>query len=75
MSCNSFNVIYVVFCFGCLEQYTSKISEGKTKSRKSEYTNNMNGNLSIKKSICELLKTLLSKYIHFWHDNILLIQI
>ena len=75
MSCNSFNVIYVVFCFGCSEQYTSKISEGKTKSRKSEYTNNMNGNLRIKKSICELLKTFLSKYIHFWHDNILLKQI
>ena len=36
MSSNSFNVIYVIFCFGCLEEYTGEISVGKTKLRKSE---------------------------------------
>ena len=31
MSCDSFNVIYVALCFGCLEEYTSEISAGKMK--------------------------------------------
>ena len=44
MSCNSFNVIYAVFCFGCLEEYTGEISVGKIKLRKSEYTHNKTTN-------------------------------
>ena len=68
MSCNSFNVIYVVFCFGCLEEYTGEICVGKTKLRKSEHMHNMNDNLSIKnlklKSICKFLQKVLPKYIY-----------
>ena len=66
MSCNSFNVIYVVFCFGCLEKYTGEINVSKTKLGKSEYTHSMNESLSIKKlklkSTCKFLKEVLSKY-------------
>ena len=31
MSCNSFNVIYVILYFDCLEEYTGEISSGKMK--------------------------------------------
>ena len=41
MSCNSFNVIYVVICLGCLEKYIGGTDVGKTRlSDRSEYTNN-----------------------------------
>ena len=67
MPCNSFDVIYVVFCFGCLEEYTGEISANKIKLRKSEYTYNMNENLSIKNlkltSIYEFLKRLCQIYL------------
>ena len=33
MSCNSFNVIYVVICSGCLENYIEKTGVGKSKLR------------------------------------------
>ena len=33
MSCNSFNVIYVVICSGCLEEYIGETEEGTTKLR------------------------------------------
>ena len=67
MSCNSFNVVYVVLCFGCLEEYTGEISVGKTKLRKPDYTQNMNDNPNINlkpESTYEFLKEVLSKYIH-----------
>ena len=31
MSCESFNVIYVLICSGCLEEYLGETSMGKTK--------------------------------------------
>ena len=33
MSCNSFNVIYVVICSGCLEEYIGETEEGTSKLR------------------------------------------
>ena len=31
MCCNSFNVIYVVICSGCLEEYIGEMGVGKAK--------------------------------------------
>ena len=40
-SCNSFNVIYVVICLGCLENYIGETDVGKTRLRDgSEFTDN-----------------------------------
>ena len=33
MSCNSFNVIFVLICSGCLEEYFGEMSVGKTRLR------------------------------------------
>ena len=33
--CNSFNVIYVVICSGCLEEYIGETGVGKTRLRDS----------------------------------------
>ena len=33
MSCNSFNVIYVLICSGCLEEYIGETGVGKTRLR------------------------------------------
>ena len=33
MSCSSFNVIFVVICSGCLEEYIGETSVGKTRLR------------------------------------------
>ena len=33
MSCNSFNVIYVVICSACLEEYIGETGAGKTRLR------------------------------------------
>ena len=33
MSCNSFNVIYVVICSSCLEDYFEETGVGKTRLR------------------------------------------
>ena len=33
ISCNGFNVIYIVICLGCLEDYMGKTSVGKTRLR------------------------------------------
>ena len=43
MSCNSFDVIYVVFCSSCLEEYIGEKDVEKTRLRDrivSEYTEN-----------------------------------
>ena len=32
ISCNSFNVIYIVICAGCLEEYIRETGVGKTRS-------------------------------------------
>ena len=79
MSYNSFNVIYVVFCFGCLKEYSGEIFVGKTKWRKPEYMHNINNDLSIKnlklKSYANFLKSFCQNTSIFWHNNVLLIQI
>ena len=33
MSCSNFNVIYVVICTGCLEEYIGEMGLGKTRLR------------------------------------------
>ena len=38
MSCNSFNVIYVLICSGCLEEYIEETGAGKTRLRDSIQT-------------------------------------
>ena len=35
MSCNSFNVIYVVICSGCLEEHIGESGVGRTRLRDS----------------------------------------
>ena len=49
-SCDSSNLLYVVICPTCREEYTGETGVGRTKLRdRSESIDNVSGNLSIKK--------------------------